>query len=119
MAKSLRAAAAWLVAVLVSALTTAGMPHISAHHDADFDIIVVAHDASAHHVAGGDGGQAPEHCIACHFGRSFRTGHGANTLGAPMTIPAPLCFVADAFVPDCAAAALPPLRSPPAVPQLS
>lgn len=115
MGRRTRALSTWLVACLVVSLATIEMPHLaSGHHDVDFDLVVVTHDASAHHWSSGSPSPArPEHCLACHWGRSFPTGSDSQTLNAPPP-EVIVARVAD-HVPGTGRApvAQPPLRSPP------
>ena len=102
---------------LLASLTMLGLPHATGPgHDADCDIIVVAHDAAAHHVqADGprDDGQ-PVHCLACHWARAFRKHTDAVYLPAPAVAAGVRFFVEAVPVANVATAAQPPLRSPPA-----
>jgi hypothetical protein len=119
MVSSFRRRAAWIAALLVVSLSSVEMPHWGAeHHDPDFDLVLVAHDADAHHVTSDEGKEsAPTgHCLACHWGRSFRPGVRADAVKAPVE-PSRLALVPDQpFVPAGAPVAQPPLRSPPASP---
>ncbi len=118
MVSSIRTRAAWIVSLLVLSLSTVEMPHMAgAHYDPDCDIVVVAHDASAHRVDGrvpAEDGR-PEHCLACHWGRSFRPGVESSALKAPVA-EATVAFVPDqSFAPSRAPVAQPSLRAPPRV----
>ena len=78
------------VAVLVS-LTTLGLPHaIGPGHDADCDIIIVAHDASAHQIHADRTGDTTDtvHCLACHWARSFKPRSDTTYLRRPPWPPA-------------------------------
>jgi len=116
MVRLIRTGAAWVIALLVLSLTTVEMPHMGgAHHDLDLDIIVVAHDASAHHVSDGQIQSArSEHCLACHWGRSFRPGAEPSNLSAPLTETTVARISQQPFIPGRAPIAQPSLRSPPA-----
>jgi len=116
MVTSIRTRAAALIALLVLSLATVELPHLqAAHHDSDYDIVVVAHDASAHQMDGGGPVPAgPDHCVACHWGRSFRPGVEPSALKAPVAETA-VAFVSDqSFAPSRAPTAQPSLRAPPA-----
>lgn len=117
MVSSIRLRAAWIISLLVMSLSTVEMPHMAgAHYDPDCDILVVAHDASAHHMNGGGAAEngRPEHCLACHWGRSFRPGAESSALKVPVA-ESTVAFVPDqSFIPSRAPLAQPPLRSPPA-----
>ncbi len=116
--QSIRRCAAWVTTLLVLSLATVEMPHAAgAHHDSDCDIVVVAHDASAHRVDAGDLAQParPEHCLACHWGRSFRPGVESSALKAPV-LEATVAVAPDpSSIPSRAPVAQPSLRAPPAL----
>ena len=112
-----RTGVAWVVTLLVLSLSSVDLPHLSgAHHDSDFDIVVVAHDASSHRVTGDDSAQPvrPDHCLACHWGRSFKPGTEPSLLSAPVEETTLVLVSAPQLVPVRAPVAQPPLRSPPA-----
>jgi hypothetical protein len=114
-----RTGAAWVVTLLVLSLSSVDLPHLTgAHHDADFDLVVVTHDASSHRVSGGENVEPvrPDHCLACHWGRSFRPGTEPGILSAPVDETALVLVSDQRFAPVRALVAQPPLRSPPASP---
>lgn len=114
---SIRMRPAWVVALLVLSLATVEMPHMAgAHYDPDCDIVVVAHDASAHRIdgTGHDQNGRPEHCLACHWGRSFRPGVESSALNAPVVETTVALVTDQSFISSRAPVAQPPLRAPPA-----
>jgi hypothetical protein len=117
MVSSVRTRAAWIISLLVLSLSTVEMPHmLGEHYDPDTDILVIAHDASAHRVSGrvpADNAR-PEHCLACHWGRGFRPGAESSSLKAPVAETTVAFVPAQSFIPSRAPLAQPPLRSPPA-----
>lgn len=103
------------MALLVS-IVTLGLPHAPGPgHDADCDIIVVAHDSSAHqvHTDGPVDRNDPVHCLACHWARSFRPHAEAVYRPAPAAAAGVRLLVEAVVVVNTATAAQPPLRSPP------
>jgi hypothetical protein len=117
MVRWIRTRIAWVTALVVLSLSTSEMPHAgAAHYDPDCDLIVVAHDSSAHRVDGRipfERGR-PDHCLACHLGRSFRPGVESSALKAP-ALEASVALIPDQqFVPGRAPVAQPSLRAPPA-----
>src|SRR5689334_17446494 len=114
MVRLMRSTAAWVATLVVMSLTTVEMPHmVGAHHDADFDIVVIAHDASAHRIADG---QVPparaDHCLACHWGRSFRPGGDSGAFTIPLVETAVARVSEQPTILGRAPVAQPPLRSP-------
>jgi len=117
MVKLVRTWGAGVIALLVLSLSAIEMPHMDgAHHDPDCDIIIVAHDASAHHVNRGRPVQheRSEHCLACHWGRSFKPGVESGALKAPIVETIVASVPDQPFVPSRAPVAQPSLRAPPA-----
>ena len=117
MARLVRTGVAWVVTLLVLSLSSVDLPHVSgAHHDSDFEIVVIAHDASSHRFSSDGSAQPvrPDHCLACHWGRSFRPGAESRALSAPVEETTLVLASAQPFVPVRAPVAQPPLRSPPA-----
>jgi hypothetical protein len=122
MVGSLRTGLAWMVTLLVLSLATVEMPHLGAqHHDVDFDLIVVVHDGSAHHVGGGapERDARPDHCLACHWGRAFRPGLDSRLLDSPADETRLAGAPDPVWMPRHAPVAQPPLRSPPSTSILS
>lgn len=116
MVKLIRARLAWVTALLVLSLSTVEMPHLSAaHHDADFELVVVVHDGSAHQVGsrGSDADARADHCLACHWGRAFRPGVEQGGSDSPAAEARATRIPEQRFVPARAPVAQPPLRSPP------
>jgi len=113
--RHLRALAA---AVLVS-VSVLGAWSTFAHgldcFDHDGDVVVVAHDASAHAFRGAapPDESRPIHCVLCHWTRVY--GPSVQSMAAaPSAINRTLAIpVDDATVPRLVAAALPSLRAPP------
>lgn len=118
MVRLLRARVAWVATLLALSLATVDLPHVgAAHHDADFDLVVVVHDDTAHQVGGSvpGGVDRGEHCLACHFGRALRTGGGTGSLVSPVVDVQITRLREDSLVLSREPLALPPLRSPPAL----
>jgi len=117
MVSFVRARATGVITLLVLAISTVEMPHAAGvHYDPDCDLVVVAHDASAHRIdsSGPTQAERPEHCLACHWGRSFRPGVDADGVGAPLVETTVAVVPAFPSVHGRAPVAQPPLRSPPA-----
>ncbi len=119
MLRWLRARTASVAAALLVSIATLGLPHVTGiGHDADFAIVVVVHDASAHQVQANDlrDTEHPVHCLACHWARSFRPTVEVTYLPAAVdAVRAPLLIDASP-VAAAARVAQPPLRSPPLAP---
>lgn len=116
MFRHLRVLRACAVAMLLASMAVLGVLHdADAGHDADFTIVAVAHDASAHGVraAGADVPDHPVHCLACHWARPFRTRMVVASFAAPPLEPLGARLVATVAVRSAVRFAQPPLRSPP------
>jgi hypothetical protein len=113
------------IAVLTLAATAAlsganVVPHAGACHD-DCAPAVVAHDASLHQVQSGTttASTEPEHCLVCHWARSFRLKNETRIVLASQGIGRVLVRVSTVPVPRSTSVVLPPLRSPPSVPPVA
>ena len=106
----------YAAAALLVSLVTLGAPHsLDPHHDADWDVGVVAHDESAHRFGapGPNDSHHPIHCIACHWARSFRPYTVSAHIPAPRPKSTRLVFSDLVPVPTGQAVVQPPLRAPP------
>ncbi len=110
------------IAVLVS-LAALGIS-LTGVHEADCHdecIVVVVHDASAHQVSADvrSADAPPLHCLVCHWARSFRPRSVVAFIAPPVAAPGIWVNVEIFTAATVAPSAQPPLRSPPASPELS
>ena len=106
------------VLVLVSALGAwSSFAHGLDCHDRDGELVVVAHDASAHafRSTAPPAGDRPVHCVLCHWTRAL--GAGVQSIVAATIVVVRTVPVSDGHtaVARLIAAVQPPLRAPPSV----
>ena len=123
MLKWFRARARCTAVVVLASLSALGASLAGLHradcHDDCFAVVV--HDASAHQI-GADSPNTdapPLHCLVCHWARSFRPRSEAVFVAAPAAAAGIWINVEIFTAAPVAPAAQPPLRSPPASPELS
>jgi len=109
--------------VVLASLASLGISLSGVHPDDCHDdcMVVVVHDASAHHVSSGSSAPdaPPLHCLVCHWARSFRPRSEAVFVAAPVAATGIWINVEIYTAAPVAPSAQPPLRSPPASPALS
>jgi hypothetical protein len=113
----IRASAIALVAI--TALAATGAAALAPHDDDCHDgaCVLVQHDASAHQMrAPSVGDPHQDHCLVCHWTRSFRLRTEARILPAPVGDSGELLLVEHPAPASSAPLAQPPLRSPPSSP---
>jgi hypothetical protein len=102
------------VVLLVTSVTS--LVHAGDDHDPDCTLTgFVLHDASNHTIGASDTEQQepPVHCLACHFGRSFRPRVETTYLSAPAIEAGARLLVEATPVSWASPTSQPPLRSPP------
>jgi hypothetical protein len=109
-----RIAAALLVAVIALGGSMAS-PHHDDCHDAACAPVAVPHDASAHSFRAPEAAAAahPQHCLVCHWARSFRPHTEVRFVSALALAAGVRIHVEPLAVAPSATVAQPPLRSPP------
>ena len=121
----LRARARPLAVALLALMATLGtsvyVPHAADCHDPDCDLIIVAHDASAHRLTSNSSAAEthPLHCLACHWARSFRPRTESRVLPTPDVRAGHHVHVEYFTAAVSAPVAQPPLRSPPQSPDFA
>ena len=107
--------------VSLSTLTAwSAAPHRDDCHDTVCVSIVVPHDPSAHSIGrGSTAEERPLHCVLCHWTRIVRPSAETAHRIAPAVEPDVRALVDVISAPQFLSAAQPPLRAPPASPDLN
>ena len=110
--------AAAAIASLAAAGGSAVVPHEDDCHDVTCLAMAVEHDAAAHSITAPPTGADThaQHCLVCHWARSFRPHITARFVPAPATNAGVHVHYDFLTVAWTAPVAQPPLRSPPASP---
>ena len=111
-----RRVAALLLVAVVALGGSMATPHPNDCHDAACAGLVVPHDASAHEFRGAaaaDAGAHAQHCLVCHWARSFRPHTEIRFVSAPAHDSGVRVHVDLVPVVALTTIAQPPLRSPP------
>ena len=111
-----------IAALAIASLIAANGAAITLHGDDCHDgpCAFVQHDASAHRIgASTNEGAEPNHCLVCHWARSFRLRTEARGLTLPVAEARDLVHVEYVTAAVSAPVAQPPLRSPPTSPAVS
>ena len=122
MLKVVRTRTSTVAAALLVSLFSLHLPHVAdADHEDHGSLVVFAHDASTHALSrtAPDDGAAPLHCVVCHFGRSVRPRTDPATLPAPTESTGAHLNLDVSTAARPALVAQPPLRAPPASPELA
>jgi hypothetical protein len=111
----MRRVAALLLVAVVTVGGSMATPHPDDCHDAVCAAVGVPHDASAHEFRAADAGAGahPQHCLVCHWARSFRPHSEVRFVSTPSVEAGVRIHVELVTVAPSTTIAQPPLRSPP------
>jgi hypothetical protein len=120
MLKVVRARTSTVAAALLVSLCSLHLPHApDDDHDAHGALAVFAHDASTHALSRTAADAGAAHCVVCHFGRSVRPRADAASLPAPTESAGAHSNLELLTAARPALVTHPPLRAPPASPELA
>ena len=116
--RSARRVAALLLTAFASLAGATAAPHRDDCHDAFCAVSAETHHNAADHAIEGPPptGEAPLHCIVCHWIRAFNPLLQSAQAAAPSTPDVAIVHAPFTGTPATFPAAQPPLRSPPAAP---